>query len=63
MRGSEGYSSLLHGSCTRLGLTVASLSEGHEERMESGGLGKHLRQILLKDLESKIGSSLMTNTL
>jgi len=35
-------SSCLYGSGTRLGLTVIYLCEDHKERMESGGLDKHL---------------------
>lgn len=34
--------SYLYGSCTRPGLTIVSLSEGHKERMESGGLDKKI---------------------
>ena len=34
LRGSDIYDSLIHLSCTRLGLTTISLSEGHEERMD-----------------------------
>ena len=40
-------------------MTAIHLSEGHEERMENGGLDKHLRLILIEDKESKIGSILI----
>ncbi len=33
----------------RPGLTTISISEGHKERMEFGGLGKHLRLKILMD--------------
>jgi len=44
-------------SCTRPRLTTLSLSEG--TRKENGELDKHLRLILLDDIESTIGSSLV----
>ena len=34
LRGSDVCDSLLHVSCTRLGLTMVSLSEGHVKRMD-----------------------------
>ena len=34
LRGSDVCDSLIHVSCTRLGLTTISLSEGHVERMD-----------------------------
>ena len=34
LRGSDVCDSLLHVSCTRPGLTVISLSEGHVKRMD-----------------------------
>jgi len=42
-------SSCLYGSCTKPVLAVVSLGEGHKERMESGGLDKHLRLRLVMD--------------
>lgn len=42
-------SSFLYGSCTRPRLTTTSLSEGHKDKMEFGGLNKHLRLELLMD--------------
>ena len=50
LRESDVYDSLIHVSCTRLGLRAVSLSEGHVERMD-----RHIILVFTWKTEWRIG--------
>ena len=50
LRGSDVYDSLIHVSCTRLGVTTISLSEGHVERMD-----RHINLVVTWKTKWRIG--------